>query len=362
MAFRQGTATDYIDLLDQLRDFLTGSASISPQSGLNWTAQRDVTYSPTERELIMRGTGAASPERPLYFGIQTYSNSGLGRFNWDVRGMTGFTDGSPTGSIAFGSQPGISPSNQYVPLQNASMPYWFYGNDKRIIMVAKTGTSYQFMYAGYLNIFGTENEYPYPICIAGSSWNVDQRFNDNTLNYSTVPHPGSQNQAGRGPVTFRFVDGVWYSCSHFSGTASETRNDQLVHPGIWPLINDTSDLSGDSNTQLPTQQVEEISSRRRNFAEQFTDPTPGGTPDNRLLQSFGSPRPTPLYPLTICGHNPSRQFYGEMDGVYWANATGGLTAEDQVIDTAVSPEVTYDVFQNVHRTDDWMYYAVKREP
>jgi hypothetical protein len=50
-----------------------------------------------------------------------------------------------------------------------------------------------------------------------------------------------------------------------------------------------------------------------------------------------------------------------MDGLYWSNGTGGLTAEDQIIDTAVSPEVAYDVFQNIHRTDDWLLYAVRRD-
>lgn len=359
MAFKTGTATDYLDLVDKLRDFLTGAGS--PNSGLNWTTQRDITYSPAERELIMRGTGGSSPERPLYFGLQTYSNSGLGRFNWDVRGMTGFSDGSPTGSVAFADQPGLGPSNQYVPLQNASMTYWMYGTDRRVIMVVRTGTSYQFMYAGFLNIFGTESEYPYPLCVAGSSWNVDQRFNDNNLNYASVPHPGATSAAGRGPVSFRFVDGTWLSCSHYSGTTTESRGQQVNHPGIWPLLNGITDATATPESVAPQRCTEIVGAQRRCFGEEFVATTAGGTPDQRLMQGFGSPRPTPMFPLTIAGRAPSRQFYGEMDGLYWCNGTGGLTAEDQLIDTSVSPEVTYDVFQNIHRTDDWHLYAVRRD-
>ena len=68
-----------------------------------------------------------------------------------------------------------------------------------------------------------------------------------------------------------------------------------------------------------------------------------------------------MFPLTLFMAEPSRQFLGEIDNVFWISATGGLTAEDSLLDTAVSPEEQYDIFQNIHRTDDWSFYAIKRE-
>jgi hypothetical protein len=356
MAFRTGTATDYLDLLTTFRDFITGADS--PASGLNWTAVRDVLNSPEEREMIFRGTGGVSPEDQIFFGINTYSDSGVGRFNWDLRGFTGFTDGSPEGSVAFAAQPGISPASSYIPLENSSMTYWMYGNDRRVMMVVKTGTAYQFMHAGLLNTFSTSTEFPYPLCIIGSSWDVDQRFNDNAVDYASVPNPGSDlaSAGNTGPCLLRFVDGVWYGFQNFGDTAPETD-----HPDdrfIWPMAANfsvTDDDHDGSNRLL------EGFSLINYFRSIFTSATPGGTPQGRLLRGFGSPQPSPLFPLTLIMAKPSRQFLGELDNIFWINGTGGLSAEDNLIDSGVSPEESYDIFQNIHRTDDWTLYAIKRE-
>jgi len=355
MAFQTGTATDYIDLLDIFRDFLTGAGS--PTSGLNWVVEREITFSPNEKEMIFRGNGGVSPVDQIYFGIQTYSNSGLGRFNWDLRGMTGFSDGSPEGSVDFLSQPGISPANSYVPLENATMTYWLYGNERRVQMVVKTGTSYQYMYAGFINAFSTEVEWPYPMCVYGSSWNVNQNFNDNTITYAGMPNPGSSSQALFGPCWVRFVDGVWYGFQNFSGTSTETASN--AGRVIWPMCPSFSvaAMDGDHSANAVT----EGTSARHIFKNQFANITPGGTPLARLLRSFGSPQPTPMFPITVLMALPSRQFLGELDNVFWLSGTGGLTAEDTLLDSGVSPEQQYDVFQNVHRTDDWTLFAIKRE-
>ena len=355
MAFQTGTATDYLDLVDILRDFLTGAGS--PTSGLNWVVERDATYSPLERELIMRGNGGVSPADEVFFGIQTYSNSGTGLFNWDLRGMTGFSDGSPEGSVIFTDQPGISPANSYVPLQNAAMTYWLYGNERRVQMVVKTGTSYQYMYAGFINPFSTELEWPYPLCVFGSSWNVNQRFNDNTLNYGAMPNPGSSSTTLFGPCWVRFVDGVWYGFQNYSGVSTESASFQ--GRVLWPMHPNFSAaaLDGDHSDNAVT----EGTTARHIFRNQFADSQSGGTPDARLLRSFGSPQPTALFPISIIMALPSRQFLGEIDNVFWLSGTGGLAAEDFLIDSGESPEAQYDVFQNIHRTDDWTLFAIKRE-
>jgi hypothetical protein len=358
MAFETGTASNYLDLLDKLSLFMTGNNS--PASGLNWVEERNITTSPEEREIIWRGTGGVSPESNLYFGVKTYSDDGVGRHNWDLRGMTGFIDGSPEGSVTFETQPGISPANTYVPLENASMTYWFYGNDRRVMMVAKTGTSYQFMHAGFINTFATEVEYPYPLCIIGSTWDVDQRFGDNSVDYQTIPIPSSDiGSADEGPVFIRFVDGVWYGFQNVSGTSTQSSHALGRH--IWPMAPDFIAAELDPNSLLPSRSVFLISNAPLTFFEQFFDSSVGGTPNERLLRSFGSPQPSPIFPLTLIMQTPSTQYLGELDNLFWISATGGLTAEDFLLDTSVSPEEQYDIFQNIHRTDDWSFFAIKRE-
>lgn len=350
MAFEQGTATDYIDLLDKLKNFCTGANS--PTSGLNWVVEREVTYSPLEKEIIFRGTGGVSPENSIYWGIKTYSNTGLGRYNWDLRGMTGFLDGSPTGSQTFETQPGVSPASTYIPLENAAMDYWFYGTDRRIIMVANTSVSYQFMYAGFFNAFATEVEYPYPMVVIGATYNVDQKFNDNAVGYGTVPRPITpSNGSPLSSIQFRFIDGSWYNIASYNAQSGNEADESVNDRPLWPLHDD-------GGITLATGAL--MYQGTYNF-DAFTDDAAGGTPTRRLLRGFGSPQPHPLFPLTMLMFNPTRQYLGELDGVYWVPATGGLTSEDQIIDTLVSPERNYDVFQNTHKTDDWQFYAVKRE-
>lgn len=354
MATEIGTATDYLDLVTKFRDFATGANS--PQSGLSWVAVRDTSGdSPNggEYELILRGNGDSSPEKEIFFGIKTYSNSGDGRYNWEVRGMTGFNAGSPEGSVAFEDQPGAQSIPGYVPLRNASISYWFFGNGRRLIMVAKTGTAYQFLYAGFFNPFATETEYPYPMAIFASSYNVDQVFNDNDLDYASIPHPAGDNSQvvglERGSCWVRMVDGQWYAIKHYSGTSTESVQQNRL---LWPMCDGASSDFDAENKMVDG----------RDFHTFLRSQTAGGVTSRTLAQTPGSPDDiSPLWPLTILFVDPSRQILGELDNCFFVSGGGGLAAEDNIIDVTVSPQENYLVFTNIHRTDNWHYYAIKDE-
>jgi len=355
-----GTAANYLDLMVHLRDFLTQSVgSPSPYTMMRDTtpAGSPIVYpSPNTQEMIFRGdaSNGGSPTRYWYFGIKSYTN-GSSRWNWEIKGFTGFNDGSPSGSVAFASQPGASTFSAYTPLQNTPMTYWFWANERRVIMVVKTGTSYQQMYAGFLNPFGTELEYPYPLMIAGSTYKDTQAFNDNNADYACLPHPAGNSSeiisTALAACYVRFVDGQWYPIKNYYYTSSESaRQNTHVFPTCLYTASDT-----------------DISSENRwyngdDIHDQFFGATPGGTPTGILNQTPGSPdNLTPLWPCSIVFKNPSYQFVGQIDAMYWLSASGGLTSEDEIVDKSVSPNVTYKVFQNVHRTDNWMFYAIKDE-
>ena len=358
MAKTTGTATSYLQLMTEFRDFLTG---LSPT--ISMTAVRDTSTSPVgasspdTTEMIFEGdaSNGGSPERKWYFGIRSYQDSGSGIFGWGVRGYTGFDDGSPVGSVSFDDQPDPSPE-VYVPLQDTSMTYWIWANERRVVMVVKTGTSYQWFHAGFLDTFATETEYPYPLMICGSSFANTYTFAANNIDYSSMIDPaGNSTEAIPASATsvmwVRFTDGTWWPIKNFrtSGTTASALGDR----NVWPLASFvTSDWPTDGANAGAV----------REWRAAFYSSTAGGTPTVLLAQTPGSPDDiTPLFPLTIIWNTPSTQLIGEISGVFWCSSTGGLTSEDEIIDNAVSPEQKYLVFKNVHRTDAWQFGAVKDE-
>lgn len=354
MATLTGSATDYLDLMVQFRDFASGAAS--PTSGLDWVVERDTSGdSPNggEYEMIFRGRGDSSPEKAIYFGLKSYSEGGSGRFNWECKGMTGFSAGSPEGSVLFENQPGAQEVSCYVPLRNAAISFWFFGNGRRLIMIAKTGSSYQFMYAGFFNPFATETEYPYPMAMFASTYNVDQVFNDNDLDYSSIPNPGGDNGTvpgvARSSCFIRFVDGQWYDIKHYSGTTNESVQTRRL---LWPIVD-----GANAAFQPPDRMTD-----GRDLFTYIRSPQAGGSTTKILVQVPGSPDDiTPMFPLTMIFTDPSFQILGELDNCFFISGAGGLAAEDELIDASVSPQERYLVFTNIHRTDNWMYYAVKDE-
>ena len=379
MSFETGTASDYLDLLNKLKLFLTGANS--PTSGLSWTvlkenstfnspinqipdgsglidvaASNDVAHT----EIIFRGTGGVSPEQNLFFGIQTLGLVSTGYFNWQIRGFTGFLDTSP--ETFFGSQPGMSPP-AYVPLQNTTMTYWFVGNDRHVKGVVKTAVSYQSFYIGFLNTFATSVEYPYPMVVAGTAELENRIFSQNAINLSssilngggnsivTIP-PGDAFPTNEASGWVRFTDGNWYGLKNMRAQgaieARQTLGNGIAH--VWPL--------GETAASLPADENQIVSGD--SWALDHMNTTPGGTPNKTLLPSPGSPQLSTLWPLTV--HLiEANQILGEFDGLYWITATGGITSEDTITDFGESPEVIHTIFQNVWRTDPWLFFAMRHE-
>lgn len=377
MAKETGTATDYRDLLQKLKNFITGTSS--PSSGLTWTVLREysdqtspesqlngadipnvVSLNPDNvdvHEIIFKGNGGESPERAIYFGIRTYQRSSSSLYNWEIRAYTGYQDSSP--ETDFHDHPGMSPPC-FLPLQNANMNYWFWATERRIVVVVQTGVNYQWLHVGLLNTFATESEYPYPMFVHGSG-QFDSNFADNGIAVSGLidPHGSLDDNVlsgstyptgdGTGGGYLRWVDGVWsmvrnrYEQSSQSLSASDFNSGAFgIAPGV--------DFSASAY-------LGETFSRSSVF-QSFVSNQVAGTPGQQMIAGLGSPEPLPLLPLTVV--RPSGgNVVGEVDGVYWVPGTGGVTSEDVVRDSGVSPEKEYIIFQNVHRTDAWTFGAVR---
>lgn len=327
MANQTGTATDYQNLLSLLQTFANANG---------WTTERYTDSA--EDELILRGDGGASDQ--IYVGIKTYSAAGPGYYNWECRGFTGFDSGQP-----FENQPGVCPAT-YVPLQNATMTYWFWVTGRRICAIIKTGSAYQFMYLGFINAYGTSSEWPYPLLIMGSTHASTTVFNSNRLDYASSVNPG-----GTSTAWIRFVDGTWFPVYNFTGTSSESHLIDGLKVSVWPMCTAAGTYTGNNVQYINT----------NSFRDLFCSAQQGGTPISLIFrtENNGGTAQVPLLPTVLFTMSPSTQVLGEIHNLYWTTLTNGVTAEDVVTDGVTLDE--YIVFGNIHRTDPWCGLAIKDE-
>ncbi|MEX2524442.1 MAG: hypothetical protein WD750_05755 [Gammaproteobacteria bacterium] len=167
MAYQNGTASDYLDLLKKLEDFAVLQG---------WTVQRS-TYDEvggTDGELILDGPGV-NDDQNIIVGIKSYHDVGSDYYNWEFKGARIY-DGETYDNM-------VQDSNaRYLPLWNDSIPYWLICNKQRIALVAKVSTVYMHLYLGYINPYAADFEYDYPLLIGGSSASSTARWSNTGLN------------------------------------------------------------------------------------------------------------------------------------------------------------------------------------
>lgn len=154
MAFTSGVATDYLDLLDRLKTFVT--QTMTPVNE-RWQVLRWVPGPPAE--LVLQGPGLAGTDQ-INVGILSVAAEDYG--NWKLRGFVGWNPAQ-----SFDNQYNSS-SDYYTLLMLSAMPYWIVANGRRIVMAVKTGTYYDMMYLGLFLPYATPAQYPYPLVVGGS--------------------------------------------------------------------------------------------------------------------------------------------------------------------------------------------------
>lgn len=224
MAYETGTASNYRDLLDKLRLFLTTNASLVAD-GQEWTQMRWVTTSNTQ-ELILKGPGLAGLDE-IYVGISSDENTSSDWFNWHMNGYGGF-DNAQT----FFTQPGSFSylvSQLYcLNLWNSSTPYWFVANGRRFIVVARVNTYYFIAYMGLGVPYATPEQYPYPNILLG---NAQSYYNSR---WSAVPN-------GRSVAVFRGA--VWQYASKWPSSFQLRPTEDPVYQLLPIVLYDTMNLS-----------------------------------------------------------------------------------------------------------------------
>jgi hypothetical protein len=351
-----GTDTNWQTALVRVRDHAEANG---------WTRDRYDTAvggDSNVNQWIAHSSDAAVP----VIGIRTFYDSNADAYNWELAGATAYNSGGSdwntylTG-ISPGRYDGVSLALQYgayVPLQNATISYWISATNRRIIAIFKSGTTYSSLYLGLLNPMATTGEYPYPLCIAGSTPFFDTKFNSSRIGFSGLADPCGANTASveeNGPMLVRSAGGVWttFRNARESGAAAAEEKDRVVFP------------AGQPNTGNTTLQPNEAN-RWINTALSWNLIIPGvrGTETAKLYKTDDSGGDlAPIKPCTLleAADANTLTIYGELDDVGWVSAApgqtdGSVTSED----TITIGSDTWHVFQQGNRSEDYSLQAIKQ--
>lgn len=243
-AVATGTASDYLDLFERFRTFITSHSALV-SAGENWTELR---YNTTEvgtgrRLLMLRGPGTAGTDQ-IFVNLHTDFSVASDYYNWRISGAAGYNAGA-----GYADQPGqyagsgvAGFSGFYMRLWNSSMPYWFIADGRCFKIIVKVSTNYQHMYGGFFLPYGTPNEYPYPLYIGAMGQSTAFRWSDTT----------SENWAhwrGHRASASRWLDGTWERYESVGNSYNPIHpNVAAAQPLIWPKSNFQSEGPGYSGT------------------------------------------------------------------------------------------------------------------
>lgn len=307
MAYETGTATDHADLLDKIITFAVANG---------WALIEDHRAT---TGVILQGEGAGGTDE-IFVGLRIYANAISETYGFELNGFTGYNDGA-----AWTAQPGTmaynEASNQYlpsIPLWNDSIPYWLSVTGRRIIVVAKVSTVYEFAHLGFMLPYGTPGQWPYPLVIAGSAQGK-MNWTDATATHThgLIPYtPGF----GQGPLRVLDAAGAWQSPTISTGSSLG-----YTQSGTWPF-------------------AEAGTSANRGFERLKECPGAGVWP---LL-------PVIVFKVGSSGDEYRGNVWGEIDGVKHIAGLGNA-----VENTATVGADTYLVVKNVFRSSVQDFWALR---
>lgn len=270
-----------------------------------WVALRAVAGT----EYIWQAPGNAGTDQILV-GASIFSNAGADYFSWRLGGFTGYAAANP-----FANQPG-GMTGPCLPLWNASIPYWFVADGKRVIVAAKVSTVFESAYLGFIDTYPSPGQWAYPLAVGGMmAFAAEPAATDVKWRWSYAGNEhhaffkGFQGDAVNAASSLRIrkPDGTWRGFGN-SFAASAT------YPGaLWPAASGMTDLR----------------------------PNLDGT--------------YPMFPVIATENDgTTSNVFGELSGVM--ATTGHLNAAENTI--TVGRE-TWLVIQNAHRTTKTDYAALR---
>ncbi len=306
MATATGTATSYLDLLNQLRAFLTGTSMGTSawtelgtvSSGGAFTGVDGNAYT-SQFESYLKAPGLSGSES-IYLNLRAYSSATLVVDNIEIQAAQGYSAGA-----GYVNQPYTSPGT-YLPLWTSSIPYWFIANGQRCIVIAQVGTVYESAYFGKFLPYATSAQYAYPVVVSGSG-------KVPSLNYTSTDATSHSMFCDPVDMQLCYVDNSWQTVNNqINGTAQNS---------VWPF---QIQYGAGAIAYQPSWCYPDVD---------------GGYP---LLPSIIS-----------TGGTPASNVLGELDGVFWVPGNGQSSGS-----TITISGTTYTVFQSAFETGVNNFFAV----
>lgn len=156
MAVSTGTATNHLDLLAKLRDFLV----LNDWDVVGGVAAGAIAH---DQYVSFKGTGLAGTDQ-IFLTIKTHTNNPAGIFSLQMRGHTAYNPSVPSDN-----PPGLSSPWVYLPLVNDTIQYWFVATGRRFIAVCKANNRYDILYGGFILPEHMPSDWAYPLLVGGSA-------------------------------------------------------------------------------------------------------------------------------------------------------------------------------------------------
>jgi hypothetical protein len=306
MAVEQGTATNFVDFYNKLRDFLTTNTTLVGL-GQEWVQiSGNVGTLTLDDEIVLQGPGLSGDDEVRIRLVPGYSAVD-NRYNLALRAVPNWN-------------PLVSPISQFnisgfviIHLWNSSMPYTFVANGRRFVFVAQVSTVVQAGYGGFILPYALPTEYPYPIAVGGTSSTSSWSYNTADIRHCHFVTPANNSLRLYSPSN------TWINFSNFTASGSTY---SWSSPGSVVLP-----VAGDWTTQLA-----------------------------RLRECIGGDYP--LHPYVMISNTPTVARLGVLDGCYRIPGIG--TSHGSLLDID-SPE-DHMVVQNVNRTDNLLgFWALRLE-
>lgn len=234
MAFKQGTATDYIDLYKKIIDFATANGwtliecngnTISPTSA-------DVTLTPindtVQNDLYLQSTGH-SGNTNIQIRMFTVQNDTAGRYNF------GFSTGIYNTAGDTQLLPQLYSNLAFSTLWGGTTNYWLSVSLGRIMCTWRIGSAYYHFYVGYFYPFVLPNQYLAPLICIGQSNSSTASYVSDLKSYSsgfqTVisnTHSRVNNNTLRLYPFRNIFDGVAYNGGLNLGNVYNTTNEFML--------------------------------------------------------------------------------------------------------------------------------------
>jgi hypothetical protein len=245
-------------------------------------------------ELFIRGPGS-TPSENVHVNIETFGNTFDNIFGWGIRGAVSYDALSE-----INNQPSTSPVVN-LTLANSVIEHWFYVSDRRIIVVAKVGTSYFAAYMGFMLPFATPIEYPFPLYVGATA---------DTQETTSFDDARARNFAdpGRGAAYVREAGGTWKQVSNH--TASSQSDNFVFNTNgytVWPF----SPSAG-------------------------SDSDPGDIIGWDMRPLPGEANSSLIIPLHLAGNNYNESFIGILENAFYIPGFGLTTEQQFSIGTALA--------------------------